>query len=347
MLIEQSDSEVAKSCFITGITGQDGAYLAKLLLDKGYTVHGGFRRISQAETVRLEKLGILSEVRLHECDLSEANNIFRTIRKVEAHEFYNLAAQSFVGASWEVPVYTSDVNARGVLRILDSLQTLAPETRFYQASTSEMFGMVQESPQRETTALYPRSPYGVSKVFGHLITKNYRESHGMHASSGILFNHESPLRGVEFVTRKISMSLANLARGGSEPCILGNLNARRDWGFAGDYVEGMWLMLQQAHGDDYVLATGVTTSVKEFVSYVAEALGMGLEWEGSGLTERAMDRRSGKQIVEVSEKLLRPSEVDQLLGDATKARTILGWKPKTSIHQLAEMMAQADYDALG
>lgn len=335
-----------KTCFISGITGQDGAYLAKLLLEKGYTVHGGYRRISQAETVRLQKLGILSDVRLHEFDLADANSIFRTIRKVQADEFYNLAAQSFVGASWEVPVQTSDVNAMGVLRILDSLRTLAPETRFYQASTSEMFGKVAEVPQRETTPLLPRSPYGVSKVFGHFITRNYRESFGMHASSGILFNHESPLRGAEFVTRKISLALARLARGGSEPCVLGNLDAKRDWGFAGDYVEGMWRMLQQDTPDDYVLATGVSLTIRDFANFVAEALGMKLDWNGAGVAEYAIDRNSGKRVIEVSERFFRPAEVDLLLGDASKAARVLGWKPTVSVRQLAEMMARADYEDL-
>jgi GDPmannose 4,6-dehydratase len=335
-----------KSAFISGITGQDGAYLAKFLLGKGYTVHGGVRRISQPETLRLESLGILGDVRLHEFDLAEVNNIFRTIQKLEVDEFYNLAAQSFVGASWELPIYTSDVSGIGVVRILDTLRSLSPETRFYQASTSEMFGQVREVPQKETTPLYPRSPYGVAKVYGHHITVNYRESFGMHASSGILFNHESPLRGHEFVTRKISLALAKLARGGTEPCVLGNLDARRDWGFAGDYVEGMWLMLQQEAGDDYVLATGVTTPIRDFVGLVAEELGMKLEWEGSGVTEAAIDRNTGNRVVEVSEKFFRPAEVELLVGDATKAATKLGWKPKVGVQQLAAMMAKYDYDAL-
>jgi GDPmannose 4,6-dehydratase len=337
---------MTKSCFISGITGQDGAYLAKLLLEKNYVVHGGVRRVSQDETARLERLGIHRDVRIHDFDLTEPNAIFRTIQKTPVDEFYNLAAQSFVGASWEVPVYTSDVGAMGVLRILDCLRTLAPGTRFYQASTSEMFGLVQESPQRETTPLYPRSPYGVAKVFGHFITRNYRESFGMHATSGILFNHESPLRGPEFVTRKTSAALARLARGGTEPCVLGNMDAKRDWGFAGDYVDGMWRMLQQDAADDYVLATGVATSVREFVNFVAEALDMSLDWEGEGAAERATDRRSGKLVVEVGRHLLRPAEVNHLVGDASKARKVLGWQPRVSVRQLAEMMARADFDAL-
>jgi GDPmannose 4,6-dehydratase len=336
-----------KKAFITGITGQDGAYLARLLLDKGYEVHGGVRRISQPETVRLEAVGALKDVHLHEFDLTEPNNIFRTIRDVPVDEFYNLAAQSFVGTSWELPVYTADADGMAVVRILDTLRTLKPDTRFYQASTSEMFGLVQEVPQRETTRFYPRSPYGVAKVYGHYITVNYRESFGMHASSGILFNHESPLRGKEFVTRKITLALAKLARGGSDPVVLGNLDARRDWGFAGDYVEGMWRMLQQEKADDYVLATGVTTPIRDFVRFAAEALGMDPEFEGEGVNETATDRRTGKRIVEISEKFFRPAEVDLLIGDATKARTVLGWEPKVDVRELARMMARADYDALG
>lgn len=335
-----------KKAFITGITGQDGAYLAKLLLEKGYEVHGGIRRISQLETTRLDRLGITDDLHLHEFDLTEQNGIFRTIRAIEMDEFYNLAAQSFVGASWEQPIYTADVDGVAVTRILDSLRSLRPHTRFYQASTSEMFGLVQEVPQRETTRLYPRSPYGVAKVYGHYITMNYRESFDMHASSGILFNHESPLRGKEFVTRKITIALAKIARGGDTPVSLGNLDARRDWGFAGDYVEGMWRMLQQETADDYVLATGVTTSIRDFVTYAAEALGMDLEWRGEGLTEEATDRKTGKKVLEINPKFFRPAEVELLIGDSSKARDILGWTPKVSVKDLAAMMAQEDYDAL-
>jgi GDPmannose 4,6-dehydratase len=336
-----------KKAFITGITGQDGAYLSKLLLEKGYEVHGGVRRISQPETVRLERVGVLKDVHLHEFDLAEINNIFRTLRDVPVDEFYNLAAQSFVGSSWDLPIYVGDVNGMGVVRILDTLRTLKPDTRFYQASTSEMFGLVQEVPQSETTRLYPRSPYGVAKVYGHYITGNYRESFGMHASSGILFNHESPLRGKEFVTRKITLALAHLARGGTEACVLGNMDARRDWGFAGDYVEGMWRMLQQDKADDYVLATGVTTTIRDFVSYAALALGMDLEWQGEGVSETATDRKTGKRVVEVSEKFFRPAEVDLLIGDASKAEAGLGWKATVKVQELAQMMAKSDYDLLG
>ena len=337
---------MAKAAFITGITGQDGAYLAKLLLEKGYEVHGGARRISQHEMTRLEALGIAEDVRVHEFDLTENNNIFRTIQQVPVDEFYNLAAQSFVGASWELPVYTADADGMAVVRILDAIRTLRPETRFYQASTSEMFGLVQEVPQRETTRLYPRSPYGVAKVFGHHITVNYRESFGLHASSGILFNHESPLRGKEFVTRKITLGLAALAHGGDKPVRLGNMNARRDWGFAGDYVEGMWLMLQQETADDFVLATGVTTTIRDFFRYAAEALGFEPEFSGEGEQEQAVCRKTGKTLMQVDPKFFRPAEVDLLVGDASKAREVLGWQPRVGIRDLAEMMARSDYDAL-
>lgn len=335
------------TAFITGITGQDGAYLAKLLLEKGYEVHGGVRRISQPETSRLDLLGITKDVTLHEFDLSEQNNIFRTVRNVEMDEFYNLAAQSFVGASWELPVYTADVDGMAVVKILDTLRTLRPNTRFYQASTSEMYGLVQEVPQSETTRLYPRSPYGVAKVYGHYITMNYRESFGMHASSGILFNHESPLRGKEFVTRKITLGLAALARGGDAPVELGNMDAKRDWGFAGDYVEGMWRMLQQDTADDYVLATGVTTTIRDFFTAAGTALGMDLEWTGEGENETATDRKTGKLVMKVNPKFYRPAEVDLLIGDASKAREKLGWEPAVTVEMLAEMMAKSDFDALG
>ncbi|MBU2994095.1 GDP-mannose 4,6-dehydratase [Octadecabacter sp. B2R22] len=335
-----------KTAFITGITGQDGAYLAKFLLEKGYKVHGGVRRISQPETTRLDLLGVTNQVELHEFDLAEQNNIFRVIRDLEIDEFYNLAAQSFVGASWELPIYTADVDAMAVVKILDTLRSLSPQTRFYQASTSEMFGLVQEVPQSETTRLYPRSPYGVAKVYGHYITMNYRESFDMHASSGILFNHESPLRGKEFVTRKITLGLAALARGGDAAIELGNMDAKRDWGFAGDYVEGMWHMLQQDVPDDYVLATGVTTTIRDFFTAAGSALGMDIEWSGEGENETATDKKSGKQVMKVNPKFYRPAEVELLIGDPTKALTKLGWQPKVTVNELAEMMAKSDYDAL-
>ena len=334
-----------KKAFVTGITGQDGAYLAKLLLDKGYEVHGGVRRISHPELPRLEQLGVADKVHLHEFDLSDPYNIIRAITAVKPDEFYNLAAQSFVGASWDLPIYTADVDGMGVVRILDALRTVSPETRFYQASTSEMFGLVQDVPQSETTRLYPRSPYGVAKVYGHYITMNYRESFDMHASSGILFNHESPLRGKEFVTRKITLGLAALAHGGTDPVELGNMDAKRDWGFAGDYVEGMWRMLQQDKADDYVLATNVTTTIRDFFTYAAEALGMDLDWQGEAETETATDRKTGKLVMRVNPAFYRPAEVDLLIGDPSKAHEKLGWKAKVDIRELAAMMAKSDYDS--
>jgi GDPmannose 4,6-dehydratase len=333
-----------KKALITGVSGQDGAYLSKLLLDKGYDVTGAIRRNSQPETARLRKLGVANDIRYVDFDLSEINNINRLIRDTEFDEIYNLGAQSFVGSSWEQPIYAADVNGLGVVRLLDAIRTYSPQTRFYQASTSEMFGLVRAVPQSEETPFYPRSPYGVAKVYGHFITVNYRESFGIHASSGILFNHESPLRGTEFVTRKVTIGLSRFARGEHVPVELGNLNARRDWGFAGDYVEGMWRMLQQDVADDYVLATGVTTPIRDFVNFAAETLGLDLEWSGSDDTEHAIDRKTGKVAVKVNPQFYRPAEVDLLLGDATKARTKLGWQPTVAIRQLAEIMAKSDYD---
>jgi GDPmannose 4,6-dehydratase len=343
-VVTESVCVIIMRALITGITGQDGAYLAKLLLDKGYEVSGGMRRNSHIETDRLDRLGITRKIDLLELELSEANNINRLVMTGSYDEIYNLAAHSYVGSSWAHPVYAGDVNGLGVARILDAIRTFSPSTKFYQASTSEMFGLVQAVPQNELTRFYPRSPYGVAKTYGHYITVNYRESFGLHASSGILFNHESPLRGNEFVTRKITLGLAALAKGGSEPLELGNLDASRDWGFAGDYVEGMWLMLQQKEADDYVLATGVTTTIRDFIGYAADALGMELEWSGRELSEKAVDLRTGKTIVSINPRNYRPAEVDLLLGDATKARTKLGWEPKVSVGELAKMMALADFN---
>lgn len=335
-----------KIAYITGITGQDGAYLAKFLLERGYSVHGGIRRRPVDQMTGLDALGIRDDVQLHDFYLADAGAISKTMEKIRVDEFYHLAAESSVGASWNQPVYTSDVGAMAVVRILEVLRRLTPETRFYQASTSEMFGSAQQVPQCETTPVNPRSPYGAAKAFGHFMTRNYRESLGLHASSGILFNHESPIRSSAFVTRKISLALAKLARGGRDPCVLGNLDVRRDWGFAGDYVEGMWLMLQQQKADDFVLATGVSTSVREFANYVADCFDMDLRWEGQGANEHAIDRKSGKRVVEVSNQLFRPADVAQFVGDASKAANILKWRPKVGVHQLAKMMASADYDAL-
>jgi len=334
-----------KQAFITGITGQDGAYLARFLLDQGYAVHGGLRPNAQTTTHRLDALDVARHVTLHDFDLTEPMSILRVFREHHFDEVYNLAAQSFVGASWNVPHVTSDINAMGALRLLDVLRTLAPETRYYQASTSEMFGLVQEVPQRETTRLYPRSPYGVSKAYAHHTTINYRESFDMFACSGILFNHESPLRGPQFVTRKITLALAAIARGEAAPLRLGNLDAQRDWGFAGDYIKGIWQMLQQDKADDYVLATGVTTTIRDFVRFAAEALEMDLTFEGEGMKEVALDAKTGATVVEVDSAYFRPAEVDLLIGDASKAEAELGWVPEVSVAQLAQMMARSDYDA--
>lgn len=331
-----------KTALITGVTGQDGAYLARLLLEKGYRVYGSMRRSSLPNNWRLEYLGIRGDIIPVLMDLSEFSNILRVVEKVQPDEVYNLAAQSFVAASFEQAIYTADVTGSSVVRLLEAIRVAAPGARFYQASTSEMFGKVQETPQRETTPFYPRSPYGVAKLYGHWITVNYREAYGMHASAGILFNHESPLRGVDFVTRKVTSCLAEIRVGLRDELVLGNLDAKRDWGYAADYVEGMWAMLQQPTGDDYVLATGSTWTVREFVTWAAEAMDFRLEWEGQDETSRARDTRSGKMIVRVDPQFYRPAEVELLMGDPLKAGTILGWNSKMSARELAILMAQAD-----
>lgn len=335
---------MTKKAIITGIAGQDGAYLAKLLLDKGYRVLGGDRRSSR-QSSRLDYLGIADAVERVDLELSEFTNIARLIQAEQPDEVYNLAAQSFVGTSWEQPLTTTDVNANGVLRVLEAIRTFSPETRFYQASTSEMFGAI-EAPQRETTPFYPRSPYGVSKLFAHWITKNYRESFGLKASSGILFNHESPLRGREFVTRKISVAMARIALGEQDVLELGNLDAQRDWGFAGDYVEGMWRIINAEPRDDYVLATGETHTIREFASLAAGQLGITLEWQGEGVEEKGIDTSTGKTLVQVNPRFFRPAEVDLLLGDPSRAQNELGWERKVSFPQLVEMMVREDYNLL-
>ena len=329
---------MGQRALITGVTGQDGAYLAKLLLEKGYEVHGTLRRNSQEETTRLNLLRVLDDVHLHNVDLAETSSIFRLLKKHKFDEIYNLAAQSFVGSSWDTPLTVSDVNAIGPLRILDTIVTLCPETKFYQASTSEMFGLVREMPQRETTPFYPRSPYGVAKLFAHAMTVNYRESHGLFACSGILFNHESPLRGSEFVTKKICATLARILKGSDEIGQVGNLAAKRDWGYAADYVEGMWAMLNHSEPDDYVLATGNTVSIRGFITHCAEASSLDIEFDGEGIGEKIINKKDGKVLFESVEKFYRPAEVEVLLGDATKASNKLGWKPKTNVRELASIM---------
>jgi GDPmannose 4,6-dehydratase len=335
---------MAKTALITGVSGQDGAYLARLLLDKQYIVYGAVRRSSTASLHRLEELGIRTSIRLIDFDLMEHGNIIDLIRTLKPDEIYNLAAQSFVSVSFKQPIYTGEVDGLAVTKILEAIRLFSPETRFYQASTSEMFGKAQSVPQSEDTPFYPRSPYGVAKLYAHWITRNYRESYGLFTCAGLLFNHESPLRGKEFVTRKITLELAKVRAGQQQAIELGNLDARRDWGFAGDYVEGMWQMLQQPEGDDFVLATNRSFSVRDFVDEAGRSLDFDIEWNGQGLQERGIDRRSGATIVTVNEQFFRPAEVDLLIGDFSKAREHLGWRPKVDFAGLVGMMAAADYD---
>lgn len=335
-----------KVALITGITGQDGSYLSELLLDKGYVVHGIKRRSSSFNTDRINSIYESStNFHLHYGDLTDSTNLIRIIQEVHPDEIYNLAAQSHVKVSFETPEYTANADAMGTLRILEAIRILKLEnkTKFYQASTSEMFGMVQETPQKETTPFYPRSPYGVAKLYSHWITVNYRESYNIFACSGILFNHESPLRGETFVTRKITQAVAKIKLGLQDKLKLGNLSALRDWGHAKDYVLGMWLMLQHHKPDDYVLATGRQISVREFVKMSFNHLGIDIRFEGDGLNEVGFDK-SGRVLVEIDPKYFRPSEVDTLLGDYTKAKTTLGWEPKYTVEKLCEEMILSDYN---
>ena len=331
-----------KKALITGISGQDGAYLSKLLLSKGYEVYGAARRTASDNTCRLASLGVAEKIHFIDFELSEFSNILRTIEKVKPDEIYNLAAQSFVKTSFEQPLFTSDVNAMGVARILEAIRQVSPGSRFYQAGTSEMFGKVQCTPQNEATPFYPRSPYGVAKLYAYWLTVNYRESYKLFAANGILFNHESPLRGLEFVTRKITTTLAQIKQGKKTTLELGNLDAKRDWGFAGDYVEGMWLMLQQEQPDDYVLATGKTYSVRYFVECACQHIGFDISWQGKEESEVGIDKKTGREIIKINPEFYRPTEVDLLLGDATKAKRELGWEPKTTFENLVEMMAKSD-----
>ena len=329
---------MSKVALITGITGQDGSYLAELLLEKGYEVHGIVRRASLINTHRIDH--IYPQLKLHYGDLTDATNLISVIKKVEPDEIYNLGAQSHVKVSFETPDYTAQVDGLGTLRVLEAVRLLGMEkkTRIYQASTSELYGLVQETPQTENTPFYPRSPYGCAKLYGYWIIKNYRESYGMHCSSGILFNHESPRRGETFVTRKITRGLSRISSGLEDFIELGNLNAKRDWGHAKDYVEAMWLMLQQDEPDDYVIATGKQYSVKEFIAEAAPIFGFNIEWMGEGLDEVGYDWGMKKTVIKVSDKYFRPAEVESLLGDATKAKEKLGWEPKTTFKQLVEDM---------
>ncbi|WP_322042797.1 GDP-mannose 4,6-dehydratase [Paraburkholderia sp. J67] len=333
-----------KKAIITGITGQDGAYLAALLLGKGYQVFGTYRRTSSTNFWRIEELGIANDPNLNlvEYDLTDLSASIRLISKTEATEIYNLAAQSFVGVSFDQPVTTAEITGIGVTNLLEAIRIVNPKIRFYQASTSEMFGKVQAIPQSEATPFYPRSPYGVAKLYGHWITVNYRESYDIFGSSGILFNHESPLRGREFVTRKITDSIAKIKLGKLDVLELGNLDAKRDWGFAKDYVEGMYLMLQAERPDTYVLATNRTETVRDFVTMSAVSAGLQIAWEGAGEREQAFDVATGKALVRINPAFYRPAEVDLLIGDPAKAARELGWKPQTTLEQLCDMMVQAD-----
>lgn len=334
---------------ITGVTGQDGAYLARLLLSKGYIVHGIKRRSSSFNTGRIEDIyqdphENDPRLVLHYGDLTDAANLIRIVQQTQPDEIYNLAAQSHVGVSFETPEYTANADAIGPLRLLEAIRILGLEkkTRFYQASTSELYGLVQEVPQRETTPFYPRSPYAVAKLYAYWIVVNYREAYGIHASNGILFNHESPMRGETFVTRKITRAAAAIRLGKQDRLYLGNLDAQRDWGHAEEYVRGMWLMLQQDVADDYVLATGQATSVRSFVEWAFADVGMVIEWQGSGADEKGYDRVSGKCLVEVDPRYFRPTEVEMLIGDASKAHAKLGWKHETSARALAREMVNED-----
>ena len=329
---------MSKVALITGITGQDGSYLAEFLLTKGYKVHGIVRRSSLINTHRIDH--IYEKIKLHYGDLTDPVNIMGVLREVKPTEIYNLGAQSHVKVSFEMPEYTSNVDGLGTLRVLEAVRMLGMEkdVRIYQASTSELYGEVQETPQTETTPFHPRSPYGVAKLYGYWIVKNYREAYGFHASSGILFNHESPRRGETFVTRKITQGLSRISVGLQKVLYLGNVNSKRDWGHAKDYVEAMWLMLQQDEPDDYVIATGEQYSVKDFVNEAAPYFGFKLDWMGDGLDEVALDWNTKRTVISVNERYFRPSEVDSLLGDATKAKEKLGWEPKTTFKQLVEDM---------
>lgn len=343
-----------KVALISGITGQDGSFLAEFLLSKGYEVHGIMRRSSSFNTGRIEHLYLEEwvkdmknprQVNLHYGDMTDSSSLIRIIQKLQPDEIYNLAAQSHVKVSFDVPEYTAETDAIGTLRMLEAVRILGLErkTKIYQASTSELFGKVQEVPQRETTPFYPRSPYGVAKQYGFWIVKNYRESYGMFAVNGILFNHESERRGENFVTRKITLAAANIANGLQEKLYLGNLNAKRDWGYARDYVECMWLMLQHERPEDFVIATGEHHSVREFATLAFHYAGIELEWQGEGLDEKGIDKATGKVLVEVDPRFFRPSEVEQLLGDPTKAKTLLGWNPTTtSFDKLVRIMVEHD-----
>ena len=335
---------IMKTALITGITGQDGAYLAELLLEKGYKVYGTYRRSSSVNFWRIEELGVATHpnLTLVEYDLTDLSSSIRLLQSTKASEVYNLAAQSFVGVSFDQPLTTAEITGLGPVNLLEAIRIVNPEIRFYQASTSEMFGKVQAIPQVEDTPFYPRSPYGIAKLYAHWMTINYRESYNIFGCSGILFNHESPLRGREFVTRKITDSMAKISLSNLDVLELGNMDAKRDWGFAKEYVEGMWRMLQADKPDTYVLATNRTETVRDFVTMAGRAAGFELAWEGEAENEVAIDRKSGKTIVRVNPKFYRPAEVELLIGDPAKAKRDLSWEPKTTLEELCQMMVEAD-----
>lgn len=338
-----------KKALVTGITGQDGSYLTELLLEKGYEVHGIIRRASTFNTERIDHLYKDPHVNgvklfLHYGDLSDASNISRLLEKIKPDEIYHLGAQSHVRVSFDMPEYTGDVTGLGTLRILDAIREAGIKTKFYQASSSEMFGLVQEVPQKETTPFYPRSPYGCAKVYAYWITKNYRESYNIFACNGILFNHESPRRGETFVTRKITRAMARIKLGLDKKLYLGNLDSKRDWGYAKDYVECMWMMLQQEKPDDYVIATNETHTVREFVEETAKHLGFEIVWKGEGVDEIGIDKKTGETIIEIDPEYFRPAEVDLLIGDYSKAKKTLGWEPRTRFCDLVSMMTEADLE---
>ncbi|MES2122846.1 MAG: GDP-mannose 4,6-dehydratase [Chlamydiota bacterium] len=336
-----------KKAFVTGVTGQDGSYLVELLLEKGYSVHGLVRRSSTSNISRIAHLTRNENFHMHEGDLSDSSSIERLLASILPDEIYNLGAMSHVKVSFDVPEYTANVDGLGVLRILEAMRKNCPQARFYQASTSELYGKVQEIPQSETTPFYPRSPYGVAKLYAYWAVVNYRESYGLYACNGILFNHESPRRGETFVSKKITLAAARIAVGLQETLVLGNLDAKRDWGYAKDFVEGMWMMLQQDTPQDFVLATGETTTVRRFVESAFKHVGIDIEWKGAGVDERGLDARTGKLIVEVSPEFFRPAEVDLLIGNPEKARAVLGWSSSTPLDELVRIMMDHDINTVG
>jgi GDPmannose 4,6-dehydratase len=335
---------MSKTAFITGITGQDGAYLAELLVQKGYKVFGGYRRTSSPNFWRIEELKVNNDIELMEVDILDTGNLIRTFDKVKPDEIYNLAAQSFVAVSFEKPVLTGEITAIGVTRVLEAIRIVNPKIKFYQASSSEMFGLVQETPQKESTPFYPKSPYATAKLYGHWLTINYRESYNIFGCSGILFNHESPLRGIEFVTRKVSDAIARIQFGKQDCFEIGNMDAKRDWGYAKEFVEGMWMMLQQPKPKDFVLATNENHSVREFIEHAFAYVDINLQWKGSGVDETGIDTKTGKTVVKINPKFFRPGEVDQLLGDYSLAKKELGWEPKVKFKELVEIMVQRDLE---